>query len=336
MKYKKMTGFFLVLVFMTALLLSGCRNEGKESGEKEEAQATEDTGKETVLMAVGEETVSIDEAKIYVYFLKNQYEPGIGDIIWSYKLEGKTFEEYAKGQIQNLLTELKVLKQVAAKEDISLSNDELEEARGYAVDFLQKVPKEDAQKYGITQAALTKIYSENILANKVFEITTNDVDTNIPDEDVKQITIQNLMVMTKGTDKNGIKIDMTKEEKKQAKKKAKNLLKEARETTGFLAFAESNTDAPQVEMTFSVNDAPEEIKEEAFSLKSGEMSGLINGENGYYIIYCVNDDDEDATAQRKEQLILERQMKSFEEKFESWSGEYEVVVSTTLWDEIAF
>lgn len=340
MRVKRTIRFGFVFILMAGILLAGCNRKGaeaeKQETKKEEEMKETSQDKESVLMAVGQETVSIEEAKIYVYFLKKQYEAGIGDVIWSYNLEGQTFEEYAKSQIQKLLTELKILKQVALKEEISLTNDELEEARGYAVDFLSKVPDEDAKKYGLTEKALTNVYSENILANKVFEITTNDVDTNIPDEDVKQITIQSLMVMTKGTDKNGIKIDMTAEEKKQAKKKAKALLKEAKETTGFLAFAESNTDAPKVELTFSVTDGPEEIKDAAFSLKSGELSSLITGKNGYYILYCVNDDDEDAAADRKEQLILERQMEAFEAKFEKWSGNYEVVVSTTLWDEIEF
>ena len=320
----------LSLCIITVLV--GCNSTKSKVGKTSDT----DSESETILMAVGEETVSMEEAKAYVYFLKHQYEGSTGNVIWDYKLEGQTLSDYAKEQIQNLLTQIKILKQEAKKQGIELMQDEIEEARTDAIDYMSQLSKKEKEETGLTEDILTTIYSENILANKVFEISTNDVDTNISDDEVKQITIQYLMVMTKGTDKNGNTVDMTLEEKKKAKSKAKNLWKDAQETTNFLTLAESNTDAKDAELTFSKADAPNDLKEEAFRLKSGEMSNLFEGENGYYIIYCVNDDDEDATAKRKEELIMERQKASFEDKFAKWSSDYEIVISNTLWDEINF
>ncbi|MEG1458064.1 MAG: peptidyl-prolyl cis-trans isomerase [Acetivibrio sp.] len=324
-KYKRgaAVGFLSLMVFV---MLSGCNYKTEKKKEQEQ--------KEPILMAVGEETVSLEEAGIYAYFLKHQYEDSMGKVIWDYKLEGKTFETYAKEEIQNLLIQIKILKQEAKKQEILLTEDEQEEARACGVDYLGNVSKEDKKTYGLTLESLTRIYGENILANKMFEISTNDVNTNISDDEVKQITIQYIMVMTKGMDQNNIRVNMTEEEKKKAKSKAKKLWKEAKETTDFLSLAESNTDAKDAEIAFSKKDAPEDLKETVFQLKNGELSPLIEGENGYYIVYCVNDDDEDATAQKKEELIEERQRASFEKKFAKWSGEYEIVSSTTLWNKI--
>ncbi len=332
MKFKKKIYAFALLSLGIVTLLAGCNKATNKVGKASDGNLESDT----ILMAVGEESVSIEEAKAYVYFLKHQYEGSIGNVIWDYQLEGKTLSDYAKTQIQNLLSQIKILKQEAAKQKIELSEDELEEARADAIDYLSQLSKEEKKESGLTEDLLTTIYSENILANKVFEISTNDVDTNISDDEVKQITIQYLMVMTKGTDKNGNTVAMTPEEMKKAKSKAKSLFKEAKDTTNFLTFAQSNTDANEVELTFSKADAPAELAAEAFKLSSGKMSGLIEGESGYYIIYCVNDDDEDATAKRKEELIMERQKASFEEKFAKWSSEYEIVISNTLWDGIKF
>ncbi|MFA9464459.1 MAG: peptidylprolyl isomerase [Velocimicrobium sp.] len=329
---KRKLSWIVLLVVSIVIVLEGCNRVEKKVGKQSESESES----ETILMAVGEETVSMEEAKTYVYFLKHQYEGSIGRVIWDYKLEGEALNDYAKEQIQNLLAQIKILKQEAAKQGIELTGDEMEEARSCALDYLSQLSKKEKEESGITQEQLTTIYSENILANKVFEISTNDVDTNISDDEVKQITIQYLMVMTKGTDKNGNVVDMTNEEKKKAKSKAKTLYEKAGDATNFLTFAESNTDAKEAETTFSRADAPKELKEEAFGLKSGEMSKLIEGESGYYIIYCVNDNDEDATVKRKEELIMERQKASFEEKFATWSSEYEIVISNTLWNEIKF
>lgn len=332
MRRKKRIILTLASCMCTLALLTGCNQS--ETKTKTGETSTAETEKETILMAVGEENISVEEAKVYAYFLKHQYEGSIGRIIWDYQMEDGSLADYAKEQIQTLLSQVKILKQVAAKQEIQLSEDELEEARTSAIDFLRDISEDDKKENSLDEDLLTNIYAENILANKVFEISTNDVDTNIPDDEVKQITIQYLSVMTKGTDKNGNDVDMTDEEKKQAKKKAKQLLKNAKESTNFMAFAESNTDADEVELTFSKADAPEELADAAFGLSSGKMSGIVEGENGYYIIYCVNDDDEDATAKRKEELILERQKASFEKKFTEWSAEYPIIISTTLWDDI--
>lgn len=330
-KWSKKASLWLVLL-VGCMVLSSCKGTqskvGKVSDDVPEA--------DTILMAVGEETVSMEEAKAYAFFLKYQYEGSIGDAIWSYQLEGESMSDYAKQQIQNLLTQVKILKQEAKKQGIELTEDEIEEARSYAVDYLSALTKEQKEESGLTQELLTQIYGENILANKVFEISTNDVDTNVSDDEAKQISIQYLEVMTKGTDKNGNAVDMTQEEKKKAKSKAKELLKKAQESSNFLTFAQANTDAKEAELTFSKAEAPKELKDAAFSLKSGELSGLVEGDSGYYILYCVNDDDEDATAKRKEAIILERQKASFEEKFKEWSGNYEIVISNTLWNEITF
>lgn len=331
MKHKRIYRM-ICLGICLIVLMTGCNSAKSKVGRAD----GEEAAKDTVLMAVGEETVSMEEAKVYVSFLKHRYEGSIGSVIWDYQLEGESLSGYAKVQIQNLLSQIKILKQVAAAQEITLTEDELEEARTDAIDYLSQLSKDEKKQNGLTEDLLTSVYSENILANKVFEISTNDVDTNISDDEAKQITIQYLMVMTKGTDKNGNTVDMTTEEKKKAKSKAKDLQKQAKEAANFLTFAQSNTDAEEAELTFSRADAPEELSEAAFALSSGQLSGLIEGQNGYYIIYCVNDDDEDATARRKEELILKRQKESFEKKFTKWSEEYTIVISDSLWQQILF
>lgn len=332
MKDKRRYRIMICLGVCLMVLLTACGGNKSKVGKADGEEAEKDT----VLMAVGEESISVEEAKAYVSFLKHQYEGSIGGVIWDYQLEGQALSDYAKVQIQNLLSQIKILKQVAAAQEITLTEDELEESRTDAIDYLNRLSKEEKKQSGLTEDLLTSIYSENILANKVFEISTNDVDTNISDDEAKQITVQYLMVMTKGTDKNGNTVDMTAEERKQAKAKAKDLLKQAKDATNFLTFAQSNTDAGEAELTFSRADAPSELAGQAFSLHSGQLSPLIEGQSGYYIIYCVNDDDEDATAKHKEELILKRQKESFEKKFTEWSKEYTIVISDSLWQQILF
>lgn len=315
-------------------VLVGCEKNNKEKkGNTKELES----GADEIFMSVGDVSVPYKEALAYIYMLKKQYEPSMGKGIWNFKMEdGKTFEDYAKNEIVKQITQLKVINQEAKKLEIALDEDEKEEAKASAKDFMKRVSKEEKKFYQLKESTMRLIMEDHLLAKKVYDIATNEVDTTISDEEAKQITLQYLMIMTKGTDKNGNKVDMNKEEKKIAKKKAKNLYKQAKNTSSFYSLAESYTDADKVEITFGKNEMPKDFEETAFSLKKGELSKLLEGEAGYYIMYCINDNDEDAAIAKKEEMIQEQQDKLFRKKYKKWAKEYNAVIGTKVWDKIEF
>lgn len=328
---KKVLMIGCILGVMVSVLV-GCEKDNKKNnGNTKELES----GMDEIFMSVGDVSVSYKEALAYIYMLKKQYEPSMGKDIWDFKMEdGKTFEDYAKNEIVKQITQLKVIGQEAKRLEIALDEDEKLEAKATAKDFLKRVSKEDKKYYQLKESTMTLIMEEHLLAKKVYDIATNEVDTTISDEEAKQITLQYLVIMTKGTDKNGNKVDMSKEEKKIAKKKAKNLYKQAKEASSFYSLAESYTDAEKVEITFGKNEMPKYLEDIAFSLKKGEMSELIEGEDGYYILYCINDNDEDAAIAKKEEIIQEQQDKLFRKKFKKWAKKYNVIIGTKVWDKI--
>lgn len=320
------------IVSVMVLVLAGCEKKHKEkSGNTKELES----GMNEIFMSVGDISVPYKEALVYIYMMKKQYEPSMGKDIWNFKIEdGKTFEDYAKDEIVKQITQLKVINQEAKKLEIALDEDEKEEAKAAAKDFMKRVSKEEKKFYQLKESTMRLIMADHLLAKKVYDIATNEVDTTISDEEAKQITLQYLMIMTKGTDKNGNKVDMNTEEKKIAKKKAKSLYQQAKDTNSFYSLAESYTDADKVEITFGKNEIPKDFEEAAFSLKKGEMSKLIEGEDGYYIMYCINDNDEDAAIAKKEEIIQEQQDKVFRKKYKKWAKDYTVVIGTKVWDKI--
>lgn len=330
-RYKRLITMLLLSVLLCTVTACGGKDEMESEGNMKELA-------EGVLMVVGNESVTYEEAFAYVYMLKQQYEPAMGGDIWDFQMgDGVDFESYAKDQIVDLIMQVKIICQQGEKLDIHLTEDEIWEAKNMAVRFMETVSEEDAAEYRLSEELMAGVYEDHILAEKVYEIVTNEVDTNISDAEAKQVTVQYLMVMTKGVDVNGNKVDMNEEEQKQAKKEAKALYKKAKElTTNFYAFAETNTDASEVEITFGENNMPEDFGEAAMALKTDQMSKLITGNNGYYIIYCVNDYDEDATMAKKEAIIAERKDELFRQKYLEWSERIKMVISTAVWDAIEF
>lgn len=313
---------WIAMCLVFCLLLTGC------GGKKTERKNEKEISGAAVMMAVGEENVSAQEAMAYVYLLKQQYEPGMGEEVWNYSLsEKETLGDYAKQAIIDNLTQLKIMCQQAVKEGVELDEEERYDAKRAAQQILEGAKKEDMERFGLEESVLTKIYEDNTLAAKFFDVTTGQADTAVTDEEAKQITVQYLFASTENMDA---------VQKQKEKKQVQKLLKEVKKAPSFLSFATANSDADTIELTFGKDEMPEEFGQEAMELKSGELSQVIEGEKGYYIVYCITDFDEDATTAKKEAIIEERRDTLFREKYKEWSKDYKVVISTVLWDELLF
>lgn len=327
----------LCLCMTAAILCTGC---GGKKNSKSSVKL--DSGKmqaDSVVMAVGNEAVRYSEMMNYAYLLKRQYEGDFGSALWKYTLDkDRTVGDEAKQEIINMVTQLKVIQSTAKKQNVTLSNDEKDEALQKAEKLLESVSEEEKQTYFLTVQGMSQIYEENILANKMFYVSTDDADTNVSDEDAKQVAIQYFLIMTKGTDRAGKEIAMDAATREQTKKRAGELQKEAVKSKDFLGLAKKNSDAQKQELVIGKDsDALEKVAvDAALSLKKGQVSGLIEGEQGFYVIYCVNDNDEDATQSRKEVIIEERQNEMFTKKYNRWLELCEVNISEDFWDDFHF
>lgn len=325
------------VILAASMLFSGC---GKSEGTTKETVKnvrleTGDITQNSVVMKVGSIGVKYEEMLNYCYFLKKQYQGTFGKELWSYKIdESTTIGDKAKKEIVNMVTQLKIIGENAAKQGVSLDGDEKDQALLDAENLVKKASEKDKKKYALTVQNVQKIYEDNLLANKMFYIATDDADTNVTDEEAKQIKIRYIKLITKGTDKNGRKVNMNAAQKAKTFKRMKEMLKEAKKADSFADYAEANTDSRESEVTIGKDTKllDKEAIDAAFSLKKGKMSNVIGGETGYYIIYCVNDNDADATYNRKEAIIEERQTKMFKEKYSEWLSDSKVDISNKFWN----
>lgn len=289
-----------------------------------------------VVLTVGKEEVTYRELLIYQLQIKNKYEPSLGEDVWNFAIEeGKTFSDMAKDELLSEISKIKIVTQEAEELDIALEDSEKEEIDAQVVEYMEKITEEDQKKYGITQDIVRHVLEDNYLADKVYTVTTNEVNTDISDEEAKQIKLQMLMVMTNGEDKNGTQITLDESQKETAKKRADSMREMALETDDFETFATSNTDASYVDITLGKGDNPE-IETVAFSLKVGDISPVIETTEGYVILKLISDFDEDATAQKKEDIIEEQRDAIFVAKYKVWSSEYKITQDAKLWAMINF
>lgn len=322
----------------TVLELSYYKSD--QSKKQEEIEEQTDSGQ--LIAVIGDTRVYYNEAMVYLKSAQESYEADYGNGIWDADIlgNGTSFGKMIKDEVVNQITELKIIRAEAAKLEITLSEEEIAEANSYAKEHYEGLTSEDKAKYLITEELLQQIYYDNLLANKVFEKVTINVDTNVSDEQAKQITIQNILIYNTDFDAQGKKIALTEEEKEAAYQKALNLAAQAKETEDFHALAEANTEAEEIEYTFGKGQIPKEFSEvfaqAAFNVKTGEVSDIIETDYGWHIIYCVTGFNEDATIQVKEKIIEDRRNQMFSELYSEWSEDYEVVINKEVWESVAF
>ena len=333
MKIKKKAVVCIALAAMMTISLPGCGRKDKN--------ATLETGTvsdNSVVMLVGNEPVRFSEIKDYCYFLKCQYEGNFGEELWNYPIgDSETIGDQAKQEIVNMITQLKIICAKAKEENITLTADEQDEALRQAEELVANATKKDKKEYKLSVQELTEIYKENALASKMFYIATDDADTNISDEQARQVSLQYVQILTNGTNKNGVQVKMDEQTKKKALKRAIRLAQEAARTEDFLTFAQQNTEAQQAELTIGrdTDKLEKTVVDAAFSMQTGEISEVIEGEQGYYILYCVNQEDEEATRQRKEEIIQERQTAMFMDKYSQWMQGKKVDINQSFWNEFS-
>ena len=332
--YKVRTRAFAgaLAVLLTASTLAGCSSEKNVSGGVRLDNG--DINSNSIVIRVGDEGVKYSEVQNYCYLLKKQYEGSFGKKLWKYDLgNSQTVGDEAKEEIINMVTQLKVICSNAKEQDISLTNDERDEALKLAEKLVSSATDKEKKTFCLTQQNLSLLYEENLLANKMFYIATDAADTEVSDSEAQQIKIQFFQIITNGTQKNGLEVHLDSEEKKKAKERAEQMRQDAVKAADFLAYARNHTEGSLYELTLG-RDCTEIDKgavNAAFKLKKDAVSKVVETETGYYVIRCVTPYDEDATYAKKEAIIEERQTAMFKEKYTQWLGDSEVSISKSFW-----
>ena len=312
-------------------------DDGKEKeGTKEKANAGE------LIAIIGKTKVYYNEAMVYLKSIQEDYEKDYDKGIWNVDIsgKGKTFGSMIKDEVIHQISSLKIIRAEAGELGITLSEEEIAQANSLASEHYEGLTAEDRSRYLITEELLQQVYSDNLLANKVFETLTINVDAEVPDTKVKQITVQDILIYSTEKDAKGNRVPLSAEDKEAAYQKVKSIHEQAVMTEDFYTLAEANTQAGAIEYTFGKGSGPQNysnvFEQAAFNLKTGEVSNIITTDYGWHILYCVSDYNEDATTQVKEAIIEERRNTLFAERYEEWVEKYEIIINREAWDSILF
>ena len=291
---------------MTAATLAGCGNKGT-------AGASAASGDAAVTMDQG--SISMGEARLYAYVMRNQYEAYYGSSIWDMEVEeGVTLGDSMKGVITDQLVQMIILNSQAEDYGVSLNDEDNQAVEEYVENFKTNIGEDVMEKEGFTEDNIRSVVQKSTLAGKVSQSMFDAEEVELTDEekaDATCIKVQHILISTTDTtkkDDEGNNVDMTDEEKEvylaEQKEKAEEALARAKNGEDFQALAdEYSSENAGFEFSFDKNgydpvnmsSMVEPFYTAAWQLGEGEISALVESQYGYHIIKCVSLNDEEAT-----------------------------------------
>lgn len=323
---KKSRGLVLWICLALALGLVACGGDTEEESTSSERAASVSNGdslnEDSVALAVGKTAVTYKEYGVYRYLLMSQYSGAFPEDVWNYKAVGdkdKTLGQEAVEDVLRLIIQVKVIGKAAAEQGVTLAPDEKESADYSAKTYCDSLSAEEKTANGIDLNMMSRIFEENKLATKMYNVIIGKVDVNVTEEQAQAARVELIYKRIEPETKGEVKENM-------------DALHQQLETSGksFYTLAKANTQAEEVEYLVGRLDSRTNLVNAVMSMQVGQVSPVIEETDGYYIAYCVEGPGKEINDQYRNQVVEERQTKAFQDAYKKWSDAYEVKASKSL------
>lgn len=306
---------------MSVGLLTGCGNKavsGEGGYSKEDAASTK-------VMVIGDYDVYLDE--ILVYAIQALMMNGAS----SSTIEA-TQGSY-KEQTLSLIRETKILYDVAIHNNIELNDDDMVTTNNTISNFKKAFPQEFFDKYGISDEAIEKVFTEQTYVSKLENDIKNDMGKNANEEIAKGYENYNFNIVyymmfptvevteddTPATDTDGSYIDISDEDKADVKAKAEEVVDRLRlgEEAEKLA-EEYGIVAYSGEQSGYIGIYSEAVNKALEDLENGECTDVIEEKLGYAVVVMKSANDEDLKASYVYAITSDYVEKEFETLRKQW------------------
>lgn len=286
-----------------------------------------------IVAKVNENNITIEDFKVTLALNKIDLESKYGSTVWETEVEnGVKFKDTFKNRVLKGMIDVEAVCEEAKKDGLTPSEEEIDKAFDelnknlYANENYKKI-LEDLKisdtciKSQVEKTLTIQKYTENF--DKNLKISDEEMKKYYEEHKVDyykdEVKASHILIST--VDDNGKELSETK--KKEAKKKAEEVLKKAKSGEEFSELAKEYSDDSGSAANggdlgyFTKGQMVQPFEEAAFSLKSGEISGLVESEYGYHIIKVYDKIDKQLTFDEvkdeiKKTLTEDKYMESIE------------------------
>lgn len=266
------------------------------------------------LFKIGDATCTTPEIMIYLTTFYNQYADTYGQEMWHYDFGGVSLEEHVKDVVLSKMAQIKIMNLMAEDREISLSDQEEQKVMAAAEHYYESLEKNLKESEDITLKIVENVYREYAVANKVYETITESADMEISDDEARTVSVQ-VIYLKNWKLKNNEKTALSELEVQQVLGNAREILNRIEAGEDFEALAAEYSDDKQIVKNYARGVAEANFEEILFSLDEGDVSNVIETEEGYYIVKCISTMDFEATQENKLVLAEQRKREAFSEAY---------------------
>lgn len=295
-----------------------------------------------VVVTVNDTEITADVANFLARYTQAQYETYyagyMGDDMWTGEGEdGETYEDTVKDSILESLENMYLMEAHMKDYDLSLSDEEKTSIKEAASQFDSANGLSEKEKVSGSTDTVERVLELLTIQKKVQDAVEAGADTEVSDEEAAQKKMQYVLFSFSTTDEEGNSVDLTDEEKATLKATADSFAAGAAGAADFAAYAAEQGQTSQ-DATFDSDSAtlPSQLVEAADALGEGETTGVVEGDNGYYVARVTSLLDREATDAKKQEIISERKQDLLNDTLEGWRKESDIKVNERVWKKVDF
>lgn len=324
---KKQLIHIIVFLILFLITVSGCLNRNQND----------------YIATVEGEKISLEEFKVYLYIAQQEFEKLGDEDIWDTSFEaGLTAEEAAKERALDSLVHVKISTKQAKRLNISLTEEQKEQAKLDASSFLNSLTDSQLQNIAITEDKMLKIMEEKAIYKEVYEEVTKNFEISEKD-------FQNSYkaYISKKDNLNALKLDIeyifispvsTDKAQQDILNQAKEVLQKAKEGKDFKQLVDEYSKFNEIiidsgKETIEKGKYIEKLEDIAFNLKQGEVSDLIIVDSDYYIIKLNDRIESSIKEEYRNKYIKQKKDEIFEQEYSNWKTK-EPEKNMELWNSI--
>lgn len=295
-----------------------------------------------VAVTVDDKEITAGVANFYARYVQAQYETYysayLGKDMWNSEAsEGKTYEESVKDSVLKELETMILLEEHMDEYDVSLSDEEKEVINRSVKEFDEANALEDKELVSGSKETVKRTMTLMAIQRKMRDAIQADVDTEVSDEEAAQKSMQYVLFPYTSTDENGESVDLTDEEKAEAKNKAAAFAEGAKTVEDFGAYAtEQSAEAKTATFDAKTTSPSKELVKAADALEEGGVTDVIETDDGCYVAKVTSLLDREATDSKKQSIISEREKKLYTDTCDKWLDKAKIKVHESVWKKVDF
>ena len=307
-KYNRMIGFLAAISFAT-VSLTGC----KVGNTQIKLEAIRLSNNKSVFQ-INDYKCSLKLAKLYLCNYRNLYGSAYGMDLWQYDFGEESLEQYVKDVTIQELSRIACMDLLAEEQEMRLTDAESDLAKKAAKEYFASLSDAEKSYMDVHESDIQEAYASYALAEKLYRTMTEGIDEEVSDDEARVIRVQQIYVTDAGI--------------------AKEVQKKLKDGEDFAAVAGTYNEKSKIETTVARGDYPQDVENIAFNLDNDTCSEMIETEDGFYFIKCLNKLEEQLTEENKSNIRIKREKEQFEDAYQSFVDSAAFEMNDSLWKEI--